>query len=214
MDTQKTIALILGLVIISNVQSQSIIEDRTGFVNSQGNIAAGYLFVQKQPAAYIIGESEIFVKNQIALTGSAWFFVPVSRKPTGLKANHTFTWGFNYHFLKKGRFDPYVGLTPGISIVRVAYNTADGELKKAPFGVAPLFSAAVGFNYYVGSIFHFFLKAQGVSGEFSGGAPNRTPLHEIKLTAGLGWNARFWKPGALKRELERHGLSTTDYLIE
>lgn len=214
MDTQKIIALILGLVVINTATGQTIIEDRTGFVRTEGNIAAGYLFSQKQPAAYIVGDAELFVKNQIAIAGNAWFFVPVSRKKTGLKANHAITWGFNYHFTKKGRFDPYVGLTPGLSIVRVTYTDGEGNLKKTPYGVVPLFSASVGFNYYVGSIFNFFFKAQGVCGEFAGSAPYRTPLYELKLTAGLGLNARFWKPGAIKRELTKRGLNASDYLID
>lgn len=214
MDTQKIITLVLGLVLINTVTAQTILEDRTGFVRSEGNIAAGYLFAQKQPAAYIVGDAEMFIKNQIGISGTAWFFVPVSRKKTGLKANHAITWGFNYHFTKKGRFDPYVGLTPGISFVRVAYTDGEGAIKKAPFGVVPLFSASVGFNYYVGSIFNFFFKAQGVCGEYAGKAPGRTPLYELKLTAGLGLNARFWKPGTIKREFAKRGLNASDYLLD
>jgi hypothetical protein len=80
-----------------------------------------------------------------------------------------------------------------MGLVREAYNSGDG-LKLTPFSVVPLISAAVGCNYYVGSIFHFSIKIQGVTGQMFSTLPGAKRLDELKFTAGLGWNLRMWKP--------------------
>lgn len=207
MENKKIIIIILGLVLTAFSSAQSITEDRTGYARAQGNIAVGYLFAEKQPAAYITGDCDVFIKNQISISGALWVFVPVSRNPLGIKANHSLMWGFNYHFMKSGRADPYIGLTPGVSLVRVAYSGSEGTVEKTQYDMAPLISMGGGCNYYVGSVFHFFIKAQGVIGEYFGNAPQPTPLYELKITAGFGLNARLWKSGAGKRFLQTRGLN-------
>ena len=208
METKKIILLVLGLGLVYCLQAQTISEDRTGYFRAQGNIAVGYLFAERQPGAYVQGDMDFFIKNQISINGAIWYFIPVTRSPLGIKANHSLLWGFNYHFLKTGRADPVIGLTPGVSLVRVAYADAENTVKLTPYGPAPLFSVAVGCNYYVGTIFNFYIKAQGMAGEFFGNAPQPSPLYELRLTAGLGFDAHFWKPGAAKRLVQKH---TTEY---
>jgi len=204
MESKKIVILVLGLGLAQFSGAQAITENRTGYFRAEGNIAAGYLFVEKQPGAYIQGDMDFFIKNQLSVTGAIWYYVPISRTPLGVKANHSLLWGFNYHFTKSGHADPFIGLTPGFSIVQVAYADAENNVRTTPYAPAPVFSVAVGCNYYVGTIFNFYIKAQGMAGEFFGNAPQPSPLYEVRLTAGLGFNAHFWKPGAAKRLLQKH----------
>lgn len=201
METKTIITLVAVLLLVNSTQAQkkrttriTIWEERKGCVRSQGNLAAGYLFQPKQVAAYLTGDVDVFVDNRVSVNGQIWAsFVTTAPNRAGITANHSVFWGMNYHFLPKGRFDPYIGLTPGVGLVRANY--FDGEaFRKSAFAPVPLVSAQVGMNYYVGWIFHFFAKVQGVSGVFFKDVPRANRLEELKFTAGLGWNMRLWKP--------------------
>jgi hypothetical protein len=187
-------SLLLLLFFSIQTQAQKIWEQRTGCIVSQGNIAPGYMFSSKQATAYVDGDMEIFLENHFAVTGAVWFYVPLAQKSlTGLKVNEAVLWGAEYHFLKPSRWDPFIGLTPGAGLVRVAYNNGE-EIKETPYTAVPLAALSVGCNYYVGSVFHFFAKVEGVAGQISSTLPTPMRLDELKFMAGLGWNLRLWKP--------------------
>ena len=177
-----------------NVLSQKIWETRKGCIRTQGNFSGGYLFGQKAASAYLNGDIDVFVDDRVGVTGSAFYSFALNRNnQTGLKANHAVFFGINYHFLKPQRFDPFIGFTPGMGLVQAAYKDGD-VLKRTPYAAVPLLSATIGFNYYVGSIFNFFAKVQGVTGHVVSTMPSAMRLDELKFMAGLGWNLRMWKP--------------------
>lgn len=177
-----------------NVLSQKIWETRKGCIRTQGNFSGGYLFGQKAASAYLNGDVDVFVDDRVGVTGSAFYSFALNRNnQTGLKANHAVFFGINYHFLKPQRFDPFIGFTPGMGLVQAAYKDGD-VLKRTPYTAVPLLSATIGFNYYVGSIFNFFAKVQGVTGHVVSTMPSAMRLDELKFMAGLGWNLRMWKP--------------------
>ncbi len=120
-------------------------------------------------------------------------FATTSKDQVGLRANHALFWGANYHFLKPGRWDPYIGFTPGLGLVRAAYQNG-GEVSLTPFSVVPLAGMTVGCNYYVGSIFHFFIRVEGVVGQMFSTLPAPKRLDELKFMGGLAFNLRLWKP--------------------
>lgn len=190
----RLLLLILSALLVTKAQAQKIWEERKGCIRAQGNLAPGYLFAQKSAAAYVAGDMDLFFDNKVSFTGSAFYSFALNRKnEPGLKANHAIFAGLHYHFLKPGRFDPYIGLTPGVGLVQANYR--DNEvIKRSNYSVTPLISADLGFNYYIGWIFHVFVKIQGVSGQMFGNMPAPQRLDEIKCMAGLGWNLRAWKP--------------------
>jgi len=191
METKKI--LTAGFILLSlSALAQSITENRAGHIRSQGNLAGGYLFGQNDFTAYIAGDFDLFFSDDVSYTGEGWYNFKTHDKPTGLLENHALFGGFNYHPVKKGRWDPFIGLSPGMAIVKAGYNDTEGVIQET-LGVAPLISGTVGCNYYIGSIFHLFVKARGVGGRFRGDSPEFTPLNEMKITAGLGWNVRLWK---------------------
>ena len=175
--------------------AQKIWETRKGCLRAQGNLAPGYLFSQKFLAAYITGEAELFLDDRTALNGAVWVSFVTNRKDAvGITANHALFTGINYHFLKPGRFDPFIGLSPGMGLAQAAYRDEEGVLKRSKFSPIPLIGASAGCNYYVGWFFHFFVKVQGVAGQMFGDLPTPVRVDELKITAGLGWNIRAWKP--------------------
>lgn len=190
----RLLLLMLSALFVSKAQSQKMWEERKGCIRAQGNLAPGYLFAQKTASAYVAGDMDLFFDNKVSFTGSAFYSFALNRKnATGLKANHAIFAGLHYHFLKPGHFDPYIGITPGLGIVQATYN--DNEvIKRSRYAAAPLISADIGFNYYIGWIFHVFVKVQGVTGQMFSNIPAPQRLDEIKCMAGLGWNIRAWKP--------------------
>ena len=196
---QLVILFTFLFLLVADVYSQKIWETRKGCVRAQGNIAGGYLFAQKQPSAYVNGDIDFFFDDRVAFTGAAWYSFALNRKSeTGIKANHAVFGGINYHFLKPNRWDPFIGLTPGMGIVQVAYKDGD-ELKRTPYSPVPLLAATIGCNYYIGSIFHFFVKVQGVTGQVFSTLPALVRLDELKVMGGLGWNIRLRKAKAKDR---------------
>jgi hypothetical protein len=190
------IMLILMLAFIcKTTQAQKIWEERTGCAIAQGDLAPGYLFAQKTVTAYVDGNAALFLDNNFAMEGALWgSFATAAAGPTGIKKNEALFWGAEYHFLKPSRWDPFVSFTPGVGLVQVAYSE-EGIIKNTPYTPVPLASASIGCNYYVGSIFHFFVKVQGVVGQVTSTLPTTQRLDELKFTGGLA----FWKPKGYRK---------------
>lgn len=191
MESRKKILTALFVFIAVAVSAQPIVESRKGNVRSQGNLAGGYLFSQKAFGAYLAGDLDVFIDDHVSITGAGWYGFKLTDNESGLLHNHAIFSGFNYHPMKKGRWDPFIGISPGVGITQVRFNDSEG-ISNTTTGLAPLVSGEVGCNYYVGSVFNFFVKARGITGHFRGDAPSPVALNEIKLTAGLGWNFKLW----------------------
>ena len=198
------LALILMSVLFISANAQEkkkmpVWEIRKGCLRFQGNLAPGYLVFQKDVTAYVNGEVEYFVDDRAAAFGSLWASFNMGNDPKGLFANHAIFSGINYHFLKPQRIDPYIGLTPGIGLVRAGYADSLGNFHKTDFTPIPLIAVAAGFNYYIGSVFHLFVKAQFTAGQIFSSLPVEKRVDELKITAGLGFNFRVWRPKNLDK---------------
>ncbi len=88
------------------------------------------------------------------------------------------------HFLD-GRLDPWVGFQPGLALTRAV----DG-----PARVSPVASVAVGSNFLVSSLFHFFVEGRQMLGRHLTDEVATVSLNEARLSFGLG----FSPPGLLK----------------
>ena len=190
----RVLLLLFSVLAFNHLPAQKIWEERKGCVRVQGNLAPGYMFKQKIATAYVNSDIDLFFDNHVSFTGTAWYSFALNRKiETGVKANHAIFWGLNYHFLKPSRWDPYIGFTPGLGIVKAAYKDND-ILRRTKYTAVPLVSASVGCNYYVGWVFNVFVKMQAVTGQIFSTLPAPVRLDELKIMAGLGWNLRLWKP--------------------
>src|ERR1019366_7044345 len=144
MELKKIMILATAVLLFTELPAQRIWEERKGCVALQGDVAPGYLFAQKSVSAYINGDIQMFVDDRCAFTRSIWISFATTRKnQPGLKANHAIFWGIEYHFLKPGRLDPFIGITPGLGLVRAAYINGE-ELKLTPFSPVPLVAASIG----------------------------------------------------------------------
>ena len=189
--------VLMFLFMAANAQKKEklrIWDVRKGSLSFQGNLAPGYLFAQKDVTAYVNGDVDYFIDDRTSVFGSLWASFNMGNDPKGLLANHAIFSGVNYHFLKPQRIDPYIGLTPGIGLVRAGYADSLGNFQKTNFTPVPLIAASVGFNYYVGFVFHFFVKAQFTAGQIFSSLPVEKRIDELKVTVGLGYNFRVSWP--------------------
>ncbi|MBL0310011.1 MAG: hypothetical protein IPP77_10125 [Bacteroidetes bacterium] len=193
----RLLTFLIALLIFYPSDAQRIWEQRKGSLRTQGNLGGGYLFAQKQIVAYLNGEAEVFFEDLFAYTGGVCFsFSTLQKDQAGIKVNHALFSGANFHFLKPGRWDPYIGVAPGVAVVRSVYR-GDDELKLSPYVVAPIISGQIGCNFYVSTLLHFFVKVQGVTGQMLSKSPGASQrMDELKFMGGLGWNLRLWKPKA------------------
>lgn len=186
--------LILLVSSATTANSQRIWIERKGCFRGQGNLGVGYLFKQKHIAGYLNGEMELFLDNSFSFTGSlSYSFLTLKKNQTGIQKNHAVYAGANYHFLKPGKIDPYIGLTPGIGMVKVAYLNGE-QIQSTPYSIVPLISAQAGFNFYICSFLNFFVKVQGISGQVFSVLPEAQRLDELKCMGGMGVHFRMWRP--------------------
>lgn len=196
METKKLIVLPLLFLVCSVSAQVPFAQSRTGFIRAQGNLAGGYLFAQKSYAAFVTADVDVYLSERVSVAGEAWYSFALSDGP--LRHNHSLFGGFNCHLTKKGAWDPYIGFSPGLGLVAVRYETGDTRVV-SPVTPVPLVGITAGCNRYLGSVFHLFLKVRWANGQMTGAPPFRTPLHELKITAGLGWNIRAWLPKKMAR---------------
>jgi hypothetical protein len=98
------------------------------------------------------------------------------------KHNHSVFFGANYHFIKSNH-DFYLGIQPGVAYTQVKMLRGMDEQYAS---TNPLFSSVVGYNFYVNSIFHFFVQTRLILGEHL--TNDVKSLNEMRFSAGLGFN--------------------------
>lgn len=177
----------------SDLFAQKIWEERKGMARGQGNVAAGYFLSRREFSGYVTGDAEYFIDNRAGFSGELWYNLPFRAATRGFWKHHSIYAGMNWHFLKPQKFDPFIGLSPGISMANEKFQDALGIIRSTDYKIIPDISITIGCNYYIGSIFHFYLRLKYVYSDFTG-VYESTRLDELKITAGLGWNLRIIKP--------------------
>lgn len=188
---KKKIGLIIFIMItlgMANTFAQKDTVLKTGMLRAQANISGGYLFSQKKFAPYISANIDYYINENFSITSEAWIsFDIINMENIGLRKNYSLFLGLNYHPLKYSRWDPYIGFSAGGGIHTINYYQ-DTLIRESPAQFCPLVGVTAGCNYYIGSIFHFFVQAKFVAGGSNSSAYGRTYLEEIKFSGGLGWN--------------------------
>jgi hypothetical protein len=119
------------------------------------------------------------------MNGEGHYFLANLTGNTSITSYHSVLWGMNYHFLEHNQLDPFVGMEPGFGFV-------DGTRligsKPNAFETIPLITFTAGTNFYVGSIFHFFIKVRYLQGQSLSATDYHLSLSEFRFMGGLGWN--------------------------
>ncbi|MBL4658126.1 MAG: hypothetical protein JKX73_09015 [Flavobacteriales bacterium] len=187
--------LIPNLSFSQNEKSQYI--DK-GLLRAQGNITMGTMLDYDVSNYYIAGDLEYYTSSLISIRGS-WSHFLGGGQWTNFDVNHSGVIGALLHFPTKGKFDPYFGVEPGFAISK--YNGVTGFIDPSagvthilttssyPVTVNPLFTTALGFNFYGDRYFSIFANVRFVQGKHYSDIA-AVSLNEIKFSFGLGWH--FW----------------------
>ncbi|MDQ3111544.1 MAG: hypothetical protein M3R17_16780 [Bacteroidota bacterium] len=143
---------------------------------------------------YLHGTIEYYWTEHFSTRGDAFYFVNKNKINGGLKHNHSLQVGASYHFLKGMTFDPFIGVTTGISVEQiypVTMTRGDGVTwtdYPAPAHIDPVWAPRVGMNFFGQGVFHFFVEAEYLMGNYRPAIGPTLSLNELRVSAGLGLN--------------------------
>jgi hypothetical protein len=181
-----SILFLFGSTAMSAQEDKVIKKD--GMLRATAGIEPGILLKSGILTTYISGLLEYHLQERVSVRGD--ISMQFNLNNSFLMDNHGLYFGALYHFSDKAIVDPYLGIQPGVHLSRVQYidDLGYGPLP-SKFRVLPVASIVGGVNFYVSRFFNFYVAGRAVFGTFSGAkAPSSIPLHEGRITFGLGFN--------------------------
>ncbi len=183
MEKVKKILSLLLLCSVLIMRSQVV--PRAGTIKAMATISPAKMFGYNESYFYLHGNLESYLGNDVSVAGDGYMFLGEQTKaPEGFRSINNLFFGLNYHLLKTGPSDFYIGGQPGVCIAKV--KTDSPKVPIAHTGTSPVFSAVVGYNYFVGNYFNFFFQARYIAGSHN--YDLHKSLSEIRFSAGLGFN--------------------------
>lgn len=169
---------------------------RKGLVRAQATISPGWTLADGMTNVYLQGDMEYYLEDKVSLKGDVSFFLGTQGNGY-LKHNHSLFFGAQYHFPYK-RFDPYIGLHPGVSLVQVNNPTMptpeiDVAIGESNLKASPAISVATGFNFYVWRYIHFMANLKYIHAKHPAEWGTNYALDELRISFGLGWNVNMIK---------------------
>lgn len=184
MEKKKiTYLFILVLFVCSTFAQEKAEIIRPGLIRAMGTISPSKMLGNNGAYFYLHGNLEIYFNKRISFCGDIYSFSGAINKTADFDYNHNLFYGLLVH-LTKNRNDLYVGIQPGISVTKL--NAGAHGITKTQSGVNPVFSAAIGDNFYVSRFFNFFVQTRLIIGEHS--YDIHKDISELRLSAGLGFN--------------------------
>ncbi|MBI4931043.1 MAG: hypothetical protein HY841_09795 [Bacteroidetes bacterium] len=205
--------IVLSTFKISFSQDEKTQYIRKGLFRAQGTISPGILLKENASTISLHGGLEYYVADNVSLRGDSYYFLQAKdgNDFAPFEFNHSIFSGASYHFKTKNHFDPYIAIEPGIAISkRKSYSgviecfttPCPGEIEINGRATAnPLFSSAIGFNFFFQKWFHLFGEVRYVTGKNIADdsafpialPPAPLSLNELKFSFGLGFNLNLIK---------------------
>ena len=175
------ISLLLIHALLIEAQDKSFVIK--GLISGRLTLSPSLSFSNNNSAFYLHGNLEHYVSENISLVGEGYYYLgELSSAENIFSFNHSLFFGASKHFTK-GKNDWYIGFQPGLSFTKLnnVYTLSPTQI-----GANPLASFVTGYNFYMGSIFHYFVQARYVAGSHHYDVYKG--LSELRLSAGLGFN--------------------------
>lgn len=157
---------------------------RKGLIKAMATISPGKMFGYGESYFYLHGNLEGYVSDNVSVSGEGYASMgQQTNSPEAFKTINNLFFGINYHFINKNG-DFFIGGQPGVCFAQL-----EPTFPKAPItntGTSPVFSALMGYNYFVGKFFNFFVEARYIAGSHN--YDLHKDLSEIRFSAGLGFN--------------------------
>jgi hypothetical protein len=182
-----TVICLSGFSQVEDVKNVEEVEPKKEWqVKSAISFAPGFI-TEKTKTIQLQGTIG-FVKNKIELRADGFYFLNSFGDRPRFSMNHQLYAGVFYKFLNEKKFQPYVGLQPGIAISQSSeYGTLNFEKQEVEYQVTynPVGSIAGGFDFFGEKWFYLFTEARYIFGKHKS---NTYPvfLDEFRLSFGLG----------------------------
>jgi len=173
----------LNLCIYANCQEDYILP---GLLKASATISPSSMLGRSVENVYISGFLEYHCDKKLSLRGESFFFVDGNSKNG---TNNEFIhqgmrtyFGAFYHW-NKNNWDKYLGVQPGITMMRPLVSIEPN----APLQASPSFAIHAGSSYFVWKYFHFFVDLAYVHSSYRGLVNGSVNTDEMILSAGLGF---------------------------
>lgn len=181
---KKLLIVVFCQLVYFSTFSQGAFSKSHGF-RAMGTLAPGVFTGNGATSIYFAGDWDYYFNEHISMNGEGQYFLSNLTGSNSFNSYHALLWGMNYHFTQNNQLDPFIGMEPGIGFV-------DGNrilgAKARKFEMVPLITFSAGTNFYVGSIFHFFVKVRYLQGQSLSATDYHLSLSEFRFMAGLGLN--------------------------
>lgn len=182
-------AVLLPVAAVAQKNYDPNTQVRFGLMKGNLTIAPGWDLHEGKTNIYLHGILSYYMSRRIALESDAYYFID-TQGDGRLMHNHNVFFGFSYHRPYR-RFDPYIGLQPGIAIIQMRRpdnDLIDTWVTQSNLKPAPAISATLGFNLYVWKYVHFMGQLRYVHAEHPVEWGETLPLDEFRLSFGISWN--------------------------
>jgi hypothetical protein len=157
---------------------------------------------------YLHGTLEYYFDQHFSVRSDAAYFLNKDKDPGGLLMNHTVQLGIGWHLLKSLNYDPFIGVSSGVSFVRAGSYTmfagtdTVGRQVAPNMEIVPVWGPRVGFNFFTANVFHFFVEAQYLMGTYRPNGSLSRNMNELRVSAGIGLNFVFLhKEGTVRQNI-------------
>lgn len=155
--------------------------DRDGLIKGTLTISPAFMLDSKSQPFYFHGILEVYTSEKISFAGEGSFYLGELNENPIFSYNNSIFAGFNWHPLKNGSSDLFIGIQPGLSFTKLSQYSDQDRI-----GINPVTSINFGYNYFMNEYFHFFVMAKTVLGKHSSYAYQS--LNEFRISAGLGFS--------------------------
>jgi hypothetical protein len=185
------------LILISSLYGNAIAQNDSakgfvhkGLLRAALTYSVGRMSTNTVSNVYVTGNMEYYADSKISVRGDGYYFVNSLNDSKFLKLNHQLYFGACYNFPVRSRFNPFIGIQPGIAYTQlntdiIQINTTYTISDPATF--SPLASAVIGLNYYAERWFHILLNVRYTVGRHLDEVA-LFDLNELSFSFGLGWN--------------------------
>jgi hypothetical protein len=158
-----------------------------GVLSASTTLAPGLMLNRNQVNFHFHSFAEYHLNRSVSVKSDSYLFLnSPNLQIKDLKMIRSY-FGMFYHFNRRyfGNWDVKVGFLPGITY---SQQSAAFEQEERRVGsLAPSFSFAVGFDYYVWKYFHFFSQVSYVQSTMRGLPNGSERADELLFSVGLGF---------------------------
>lgn len=183
---KKQIILVLTIICSNWFLAQDLVT-RKHLTGGSATITTGFQKNNPDMNIYVHGFAYFYPEPKVSLNGEVYWYVGAQEQQTLMAENSTLVFGPNYHFLKDGPFDPYVGVMPAVSLVS-AINRSLSRPVAGKYSVVPLITLNAGVRYHFIKWFNAFANVRYMMGTLTENYPSALSLNEWRISFGLGFN--------------------------